>query len=80
MAALAALVGVVWAARRYVRTRRALEAERAARRLAAGMHARDREAFAARLNAVLGARAVLAEADRIVDSALAAYDPEGGSK
>lgn len=60
------------------RVRRALVAERAARRLAAGMHARDIEAFRARLEAAVGARGVLEEADRIIDTALAAYNMEGG--
>lgn len=62
------------------RLRRALIAERAARRLAAGMHARDMAAFTVRLNAALGVSAVLTEADQILDDALVAahHDPEGG--
>ncbi|MFD5848316.1 hypothetical protein [Streptomyces chartreusis] len=80
LAALAVLA-VVGAAVHWYRLRRALIAERAARRLTAGMHARDMAAFTARLNAALGVSAVLTEADRILDDALVAahYDPEGGS-
>lgn len=79
LAALAALVAAS-AVYHLHRLRRALIAERAARRLTAGMHARDMQAFTVRLNAALGARAVLTEADRILDAALVAahHDPEGG--
>ena len=79
LAALAA-VAVVCAAVYLHRLRRALVAERAASRLTAGMHARDMQAFTVRLNAAIGARAVLTEADRILDAALVAahHDPEGG--
>lgn len=78
VAALAVLA--VGAAVYLFRLRRALVAERAARRLTAGMHARDMAAFTARLNEALGVSAVLTEADRILDDALVAahYDPEGG--
>ena len=81
VAALAALVAGA-ASRVCVRKRRALVAERAARRLTDGMQARDMEAFTVRLNALVGARAVLTEADLILDTALAVhhpYYPEGGS-
>lgn len=80
VAALAALVVAVGAAYHLHRLRRALIAERAARRLTAGMHARDMAAFTARLHAALGMSAVLTEADRILDAALVAahHDPEGG--
>ena len=63
------------------RVRRALIAERASRRLTDGMRHRDMEAFQLRLEAALGTRAVLTEADRILDSALASHldRPEGGS-
>lgn len=75
-----AVVAVVCVAVYLHRLRRALIAERAARRLAAGMHARDMAAFTRRLNAALGVSAVLTEADRILDAALLAahHDPEGG--
>lgn len=79
VAALAVLA-VVGAASYLCRLRRALLAERAARRLTAGMHARDMAAFTARLNEALGVSAVLTEADQILDDALVAahHDPEGG--
>jgi len=80
VAALVALVVAGAAVYRLHRLRCALQAERAARRLAAGMHHRDMEAFRARLEAAVGAREVLAEADRILDTALAAHYPEGGPK
>ncbi|MCL8016942.1 hypothetical protein [Streptomyces sp. AS02] len=80
VAALAVLVVAASVAYHLHRLRRALIAERAARRLTAGMHARDMAAFTVRLNAALGARAVLTEADQILDAALVAahHDPEGG--
>lgn len=80
LAALAVLA-VVGAAVYLFRLRRALVAERAARRLTAGMHARDMAAFTARLNEALGVSAVLTAADQILDDALVAahYDQsEGG--
>lgn len=58
--------------------RRALVAERASRRLVGRMQARDMDAFHARINALLEDRAVLAEADLILDSALTAHRTEGG--
>lgn len=79
-----AVLAVVGVAVYLVRLRRALVAERAARRLMARIHAGDVAAltddFAARLNAALGVNAVLSEADRILDAALVAAhnDPEGG--
>ncbi|GAA3591243.1 hypothetical protein GCM10022295_86110 [Streptomyces osmaniensis] len=81
VAALAVLAVGAALLRHIVRLRRALVAERAARRLTAGMHARDMAAFTARLNEALGVSAVLTEADRILDAALVAaahHDPEGG--
>ncbi|MFG2276754.1 hypothetical protein ACGFNY_44225 [Streptomyces chartreusis] len=80
VAALAVLAVGAALLRHIVRLRRALVAERAARRLTAGMHARDMAAFTARLNEALGVSAVLTEADQILDDALVAahYDPEGG--
>lgn len=47
------------------------------------MRARDMEAFTVRLNEAIGARAVLTEADLILDTALAVHHPyylEGGSQ
>jgi HAMP domain-containing protein len=80
VAALAVLVACV-ALFHLHRVRRALVAERAARRLAAGMQARDMDAFRDRVNALLQDRAVLTEAEQILDSALAIHhNPEGGSK
>lgn len=83
VAALAAVVVAGAASRVCVRKRRALVAERAARRLTDGVQARDMEAFTVRLNEAIGARAVLTEADLILDTALAVhhpYYPEGGSQ
>ena len=77
VAVLAVLVAVC-AAYRLHRLRRALIAERASARLAGGMQARDLEAFRLRINALLQDRQVLAEADRILDTALASYTTEGG--
>jgi hypothetical protein len=80
VAALAVLVACA-ALYRLHRERRALHAERAARRLAAGMQARDMEAFRVRVKALLEDRAVLAEAEQILDTALATHhNPEGGSQ
>ncbi|WP_053143332.1 hypothetical protein [Streptomyces ambofaciens] len=79
LAALGVAVGVV----RLVRLRRALDAERAARRLADGLHHHDMSVIVDRLNRRLGpavlAGAVLCEADQVLDSVLSAHDPEGGS-
>lgn len=77
VAALAALVAGA-ALFRLHRLRRALIAERASARLAGGMQARDLEAFRRRINALLEERAVIAEADRILDTALATHRTEGG--
>jgi hypothetical protein len=79
LTALAAFAGVAGGVWHLHRVRRALDAERAARRLTAGMHQRDMQAYAIRLNRAIGARAVLTEADLILDTALAAHhNPEGG--
>jgi hypothetical protein len=79
VAALAALAVVGVGAYRMYQLRRALDAERAARRLAAGMHARDMDAFHQRVNSLLQDRAVLSEAERVLDSALATHHrTEGG--
>jgi hypothetical protein len=80
VAVLAALGVAGVAVYRLHRVRRALIAERASRRLTDGMRHRDMEAFQLRLEAALGTRAVLTEADRILDSALTAHYPEGGPK
>jgi hypothetical protein len=71
-----AVVGV--AAYRLHRLRRALDAERAARRLTAGMRLRDIDALHQRVEGLLRDRAVLAEAERILDTELAAHRTEGG--
>ncbi|MEV5915805.1 hypothetical protein AB0M00_43850 [Streptomyces chartreusis] len=80
LAALAAVLVVAGAAYHLYRLRRALLAERAARRLLGRMHARDMRACTDRLNELLGVDALLTEADQILDDALVAahYDPEGG--
>jgi hypothetical protein len=67
-------VAVVW----LHRLRRALIAERAASRIAGAMQARDLDAFRKRVNELLLERAVLTEAERILDNELATYDLEGG--
>lgn len=77
-AVLAALVVAGAALYRLHRLRRALIAERASARLAGRMQARDLEAFRRRIDALLEERAVIAEADRILDTALATHRPEGG--
>jgi hypothetical protein len=77
VAVLAVLVAVC-TAYRLLRVRRALVAERASRRLVEGMHARDLDAFHRRITALLEDRAVLAEAELVLDSALAAHRTEGG--
>lgn len=79
LAALAALGVAGAAAHQVVKTRRALIAERAARRLTAGMQARDFDALSRRLNAAVYADQVLAEADLVLNSALATHRPEGGA-
>lgn len=78
VAVLAALVAGA-ALFRLHRLRRALIAERASRRLAGGMQARDLDAFRSRVAELLQDREVLAEADRILDTALATHRTEGGS-
>ena len=59
--------------------RRALLAERAAARLAGQMQAQDLDAFRRRVCELMQERAVLAEAERVLDTALATYNPEGGA-
>lgn len=61
------------------RLRRALIAERASARLAGRMQAKDLDAFRSRVAELLQDREVLAEADRILDTALATHRTEGGS-
>ena len=62
------------------RLRRALIAERASRRLTSRMQAKDLDAFRSRVAELLQDREVLAEADRILDTALAHHsNPEGGA-
>ncbi|MFI2620432.1 hypothetical protein [Streptomyces sp. NPDC018584] len=81
LAALTTLV-LIAATIRHRRLRRALHAERAARRLADAAHHRDLNAFTRRLHAAIGTHHVLAEADLILDAALATHlddpHPEGG--
>lgn len=81
LTALAALAGVVCTARHLILLRRALDAERAARRLTAGLHQRDLEAFTIQLRRAVAAQHVISQADLVLDSALATHhhDPEGGS-
>lgn len=81
LTALAALVGVACTVRHLVLLRRALDAERAARRLTAGLHQQDLEAFTVRLHRAIAAEHVISQADLVLDSALATHhDPEGGSR
>ena len=78
---LAALAVVGFAVYRLHRLRRALDAERAARRLTAGVHARDMQAFHERIQGLLQDRAVINAAEQILDNELAAHHrPEGGPK
>lgn len=72
------VAGAAWY--RLHRLRRALHAERAARRLTAGMHHRDMQAFHTRINALLEERAVIQQAEQVLDTALATHhsNPEGG--
>lgn len=79
VAVLAALVvaGAAWF--RLHRLRRALIAERAAARLAAKRSCQDMEAFRVRINALLADRAVVAEAEQVLDIALAHHSKEGGA-
>lgn len=81
VAALAALAGAACTARHLILLRRALDAERAARRLTAGLHQQDLAAFTVRLHRALDAQHVISQADLVLDSALATHhhDPEGGS-
>ncbi|MER6249412.1 hypothetical protein [Streptomyces griseorubiginosus] len=62
------------------RVRRALIAERAARRLMAPLQARDMRALADRLTEAAYANQVLSEAEQVLDTALATHhsNPEGG--
>ena len=79
VAVLAALVAGA-ALYRLHRLRRALIAERAAARLAAGMRCRDLEAFRSRIHCLLADRAVVSEAEQVLDLALAHHsNPEGGA-
>ena len=80
VAALAALVVAGAALYRLHKLRRALIAERASARIAGRMQARDLEAFRVRVAELLQDRAVLAEAERVLDTALATHHrPEGGT-
>ncbi|WP_042174602.1 hypothetical protein [Streptomyces sp. NBRC 110035] len=80
MAAFAALAGAACGARHFYQLRRALDAERAARRLTDGLHQQDLEAFTMRLHRSVQAQHALRQADLVLDSALATHhDPEGGS-
>ncbi|MEU5043245.1 hypothetical protein [Streptomyces griseorubiginosus] len=62
------------------RVRRALIAERASARLVGRMQARDLDAFRSRVNELLQERAVVREAEQVLDTALATHhsNPEGG--
>lgn len=80
VAVLASLVAGA-ALYRLHRVRRALIAERAARRLMAPLQARDMRALADRLNEAASANQVLREAEQVLDTALATHhsNPEGGA-
>lgn len=83
--ALAALAGSACGARYLARMRRALYAERAARRLEGASHHRDMDVLVAamrrRLGPALCAGLVLYEADSVLSAALNSHrpDPEGGT-
>ncbi|WP_399559555.1 hypothetical protein OIA45_48950 (plasmid) [Streptomyces chartreusis] len=70
-AALAAAVAVCALVRQRRRLRAQLARERAAHRLTEGCLYRDMAAFRRRIEAVAAERAVVAEAGRVVDAALA---------
>jgi len=78
VAALTTVVVAGAAAHQLAKTRRALYAERAARRLTAAMQARDLAAFQRQVEALRRDCAVVQAADRILDSALASHRTEGG--
>lgn len=79
VAAFAAVVVAGAAFYRLHRLRRALVAERAARRLTDGMQRRDVAALHRRIQELLRDRAVVEEAERVLDAALAHYsNQEGG--
>lgn len=81
VAALAALTAAAVTLYRLHRLRRALDAERAARRLTAGLHHQDLTAFTSRITAAVRAHQTLGEADHVLTEALAAHhDPEGGPR
>ena len=79
VAALVALVVAGAAVYRLRQLRRALVAERAEARIAGQMQTRDLDAFRDRLNRLVWERAVLTEAEHVLDHALASYNPEGGA-
>lgn len=76
--ALLFVVGAVGAIRHHVQLRRALRGECAARRLTAAAHHRDAEALARRIQSVVWERAVLDEADLVLDTALAVHHRDEG--
>lgn len=78
VAALVALVVAGAAVYRLRQLRRALVAERAAARIAGRIQARELNVFRDRINDLIWERAVLTEAEHVLDSALASYNPEGG--
>ena len=82
LAALAACTTVAAGLYQLHRLRRALDAERAARRLTTGIQHRDMQAFTHRLAAAVHAHRALGEADLVLTEALATHhqpDPEGGT-
>lgn len=89
VAALAALTGAAFGVHRLHRLRRALYAERAARRLTDASHHHDlhtlTQALHRRLDAATRAGQALADADTVLTVALTAHDhdddrnPEGGT-
>lgn len=81
LAALAACTTVAAGLHHLHRLRRALDAERAARRLTDGIQHRDFEAFTVRLDAAVRAHHAMTQADLVLTEALAAHhDPEGGPR
>ncbi|MGW0948458.1 hypothetical protein ACWD4O_38710 [Streptomyces sp. NPDC002623] len=82
LAALAACTTVAASLYRLHRLRRALDAERAARRITGQLQHRDLQAFSVRLAAAVHAHHAVSEADLVLTEALATHShhPEGGPR
>lgn len=85
LAAVLVVAGLLWLAVVVRRLRRAVAAERAARRLTDAAHHRDARAYKRQIEVLSAGRGdfdALLEADAVLDAALAAHrtDPEGGTR